>query len=120
MACVAADLRALFEAFYQIDTQGCEGGRKTAENAGRNGDDIKAFRRGSQTTTFVTWGFRRSYNQAAQVPSSNVTCTSPRSPSINCRIVLAFVSMTHSITILPAAFLTAIEILSLCTSMPIY
>jgi len=39
MACVAADLRALFEAFYQIDTQGCEGGRKTAENAGRNGDD---------------------------------------------------------------------------------
>src|SRR5260370_5246388 len=28
--------------------------------------------------------------------------------------------MTHSITTLPAEFLTAIEILSLCTSMPIY
>src|SRR6266446_5439587 len=30
----------------------------------------------------------------------NVTCKSPRSPSINCRIMLAFVSITHSITIL--------------------
>jgi transposase len=49
-----------------------------------------------------------------------VTCKSPRSPSINCRIMLALVSMTHSITTLPAAFLTAIAILSLCTSMPIY
>src|SRR5215471_9438852 len=28
--------------------------------------------------------------------------------------------MTHSITILPAAFRTAIEMLSLCTSIPIY
>jgi len=34
--------------------------------------------------------------------------------------MLVFVSMTLSITILPAAFLTAIEMLSLCTSMPIY
>src|SRR5215472_9046216 len=49
-----------------------------------------------------------------------VTCKSPRSPSINCRIMLAFVSMTPSITIFPAAFLTAIEMLSLCTSIPIY
>src|SRR5271168_690499 len=32
----------------------------------------------------------------------------------------ALVSITHSITIFPASFLTAIEILSLCTSMPIY
>src|ERR1700756_5343468 len=79
-----------------------------------------AFLRGSQTTSLVTWGFSRSYNQAAQVPSSKVTCTSPRSPSTNCRIMLAFVSMTHSIAILPAAFLTAIEMLSLCTSKPIY
>ena len=70
--------------------------------------------------SLVTWGFSKSYNQAAQVPSSNVTCTSPRSPSTNCRIMFAFVSMTHSITTLPAAFLTAIEMLSLCTSMPIY
>jgi len=28
----------------------------------------------------VTYGFNRSYNQAAQVPSSNVTYKSPRSP----------------------------------------
>ena len=34
--------------------------------------------------------------------------------------LLAFVSMTHSIPIFPEAFMTAIEILSLCTSMPIY
>src|SRR3984957_16543141 len=81
---------------------------------------IEAFFRGSHTTSFVTCGLNRSYYQAAQVPSSNVTCTSPRSPSTNCRIMLAFVSITHSITILQAAFLTAIEILSLCTSMPIY
>src|SRR5271154_3021611 len=81
---------------------------------------MEAFFRGSHTTNFVTCGFSRSYNQAAQVPSSNVTCTSPRSPSINCRIMLAFVSITHSITIFPASFMTAIEMLSLCTSMPIY
>jgi hypothetical protein len=30
----------------------------------------------------------------------------------NCRIMLAFVSITHSITIFPEAFMTAIEILS--------
>src|SRR5580698_8013122 len=81
---------------------------------------IEAFLRGSHTTNFVTCGFNRSYSQAAEVPSSNVTCKSPRSPSINCRITLAFVSITHSITIFPAAFLTAIEMLSLCTSIPIY
>jgi hypothetical protein len=34
--------------------------------------------------------------------------------------MLAFVSMTHSITIFPTAFLTAIEMLSLCTSIPKY
>jgi hypothetical protein len=28
--------------------------------------------------------------------------------------------MTHSITILPMEFLTAIEVLSVCTSIPIY
>ena len=78
------------------------------------------FFRGSHTTNFVTCGFSRSYNHAADVPSSKVTCRSPRSPSINCRIMLAFVSMTDSITTLPTEFMTAIEILSLCTSMPIY
>jgi hypothetical protein len=35
---------------------------------------MEAFFRGSHTTTFVTCGFNRSYNQAAEVPSSNVTC----------------------------------------------
>src|ERR1700722_15824664 len=80
----------------------------------------KAFFRGLHTTSSVTCGFSRSYNQPAQVPSSNVRCTSPRSPSINCRRVLALVSMTHSITTLPAEFRTAIEMLSLCTSKPIY
>jgi hypothetical protein len=35
-------------------------------------------------------------------------------------IVLALVSITDSVTIFPAAFLTAIEILSLRTSMPMY
>src|ERR1700676_123308 len=81
---------------------------------------MEAFFRGSHTTNSVTRGFSKSYNQAAQVPSSNVTCRSPRSPSINCRITLAFVSITHSITIFPASFLTAIEMLSLCTSIPTY
>jgi hypothetical protein len=59
----------------------------------------------------------KSCNQAAEVPSSNVTCKSPRSPSINCRIMLAFVSITHSITIFPAPFITALVMLSLCTSI---
>src|ERR1700688_431391 len=81
---------------------------------------MEAFFRGSHTTNSVTCGFSKSYNQAAQVPSSNVTCKSPRSPSINCRITLAFVSITHSITIFPTRFPTAIEMLSLCTSIPIY
>src|SRR5580698_9671013 len=81
---------------------------------------MEAFFRGSHTTNFVTWGFSRSYNQAAEVPSSKVTCESPRSPAIKSRTMLAFVSMTHSITIFPAPFLTAIEMLSWCTSMPIY
>jgi hypothetical protein len=52
----------------------------------------KAFFLGLHTTTSVTCGFSRSYNQAAQVPSSNVTCKSPRNPSIHCRMVLALVS----------------------------
>jgi hypothetical protein len=78
------------------------------------------FFRVLHTSTSLTWGFSRSYNQAAQVPSSNVTRISPRSPSMNCKMVLALVSMTHSITTLPTEFLTATEILSVCTSMPIY
>ena len=35
-------------------------------------------------------------------------------------MVLALVSMMHSITSLPEEFRTAIEIVSLCTSNPIY
>src|SRR5215469_2602038 len=79
-----------------------------------------AFFRGLQTSTPDTRGFSRSYNQAAQVPSSKVTRISPRSPSMNCKMVLALVSMTLSITTLPTEFLTQIEMLSLCTSIPIY
>src|ERR1700731_341282 len=78
------------------------------------------FFRGSHTTSFAACGFSRSYNQVAQVPSSKVTCNSPRSPWIKSKRMFALVSITHSLTIFPAAFRTAIEILSLCTSMPIY
>src|SRR6516162_1002797 len=79
-----------------------------------------AFFRGLQTSTPDTRGFSKSYHQAAQVPSSKVTRKSPRSPSMNCKMVLALVSMTLSITTLPTEFLTQIEMLSLCTSSPIY
>src|SRR5215469_12626227 len=72
-----------------------------------------AFFRGLQTSTPDTRGFSKSYNQAAQVPSSKVTRKSPRSPSMNCKMVLALVSMTLSITTLPTEFLTQIEMLSL-------
>src|SRR5215469_10445673 len=80
----------------------------------------KALRRGSQTSTCCTWGWSRSYSQAAQVPSSQVTCSSPCSPWINCRMLLALVSTIDSITCLPLPFSTAITTASLCTSMPIY
>src|SRR5438067_7457326 len=44
MACAAAnDLPSLFEAFYQIGVQGCEGWRKTAENASRTSDDKREY-----------------------------------------------------------------------------
>ena len=36
----------------------------------------KALRRGLQTTISLTWGLSTSYSHAAQVPSSNVTCSS--------------------------------------------
>src|SRR5712664_3970291 len=78
------------------------------------------FFRGSHTTSLVTCGFNRSYNQVAQVPSSKVTCNFPCKPWIKSRMAFALVSITHSITIFPTSFLTAIEILSLCTSKPIY
>src|SRR5664279_4687724 len=76
--------------------------------------------RGSHTTSSVTCGFSKSYSQADQVPSSKVTCKSPRSPWINCKMVLALVSMIDSITSFPSPFITAMAIASLCTSMPIY
>src|ERR1700746_2579464 len=81
----------------------------------------KALRRGLQTTTSCTCDCSRSYSQDAQVPSSQVTCNSPRRPWINCRRLLALVStMDDSITSFPLPFRTAITIASLCTSMPIY
>src|SRR5271156_3985214 len=78
------------------------------------------LRRGLHTTSSATCGLIRSYNQAAQVPSSNVTCKLPRRPLRKPRMVLALVSIVHSITSLPEEFRTAIEIASLCTSIPIY
>src|ERR1700693_278304 len=80
----------------------------------------RALRRGLHTTSSVTCGLIKSYNQAAQVPSSNVTCRLPRRPLRKSRMVMALVSITHSITSLPEEFRTAIEIASLCTSIPIY
>src|SRR5262244_1613256 len=53
---------------------------------------LTAFFRVLHTRTSVTWDFSRSDNQVAQVPSSKTTRKSPRSPSRNCRRVLALVS----------------------------
>src|SRR5215813_861424 len=80
----------------------------------------RAFFRGSQTNTCVTWGCSRAYNQAAQVPSSKVTCKLPRSPWMNCRMVSALVSRMASIINLPLESNTATEIVAWCTSSPIY
>jgi hypothetical protein len=44
----------------------------------------------------------------------------PRKPWRNCRMLLALVSMTDSITSFPPSFTTAITMASLCTSIPIY
>src|SRR6516225_4778024 len=76
-------------------------------------DFSKAFLRGLHTVTLLTYGLSRSYNQAAQVPSSKVTSRFPRSPRTNCRIVAALVSRMDSITTLPAEFITATAIASL-------
>src|SRR5450631_4272296 len=58
----------------------------------------KALRRGLQTTMCCTCGCSRSYSQAAQVPSSQVTWSSPRRPWRNCRMLLALVSRMVSMT----------------------
>src|ERR1700693_994168 len=55
-------------------------------------------------------------SQGAHVPSSQVTCNSPRRPWINCRMLLALVSIIDSITSLPLLLRTAITTPSLCTS----
>jgi putative transposase len=55
---------------------------------------------------------------AACVPSSKVTFTCPRSSLRKSRMVAAPVSMTDSITSLPSAFKTAMQMLALCTSSP--
>src|SRR2546429_1462679 len=72
----------------------------------------RAFLRGLQTTTLATWGLSRSYNQAAQVPSSKVTDKVPRSPAKNSRMVEAFVSRMDSITTLPLVSITATEMVA--------
>ena len=56
----------------------------------------RAAFRGSQTTSRLTWGFKRSCNQAAEVPSSKVRDRVPCSPWINSTIVDALVSSKHS------------------------
>src|SRR5229473_315071 len=71
-----------------------------------------AFFRGSQTNTCVTCGLSKSCNQAAQVPSSKVTCKLPRRPWINCRRVPVFVSRMDSITNLPVESRTVAEIVA--------
>src|ERR1039457_2233854 len=80
----------------------------------------RAFFRGLHTSTSLTWGLSKSCSHAAQVPSSKVTCKLPHSPWINWRMVVAFVSTTHSITSLPVESRTAAEIVAWCTSNPIY
>src|SRR2546430_8353712 len=40
----------------------------------------RAAFRGSQTTSWLTWGFKRSCNQAAEVPSSKVRDRVPCNP----------------------------------------
>jgi hypothetical protein len=69
--------------------------------------------RGLQTSTPA-----RALQQIVQASgpgsSSKVTRKSPCSPSMNCKMVLALVSMTLSTTTLPTEFLTQIEMLSLC------
>src|SRR5580704_14611389 len=73
----------------------------------------KALRRGLQTTISLTWGLSTSYSHAAQVPSSNVTCSSPRSPCRKSSTVLDLFSTIDSMTNFPAPFTTAIAIASL-------
>jgi hypothetical protein len=54
----------------------------------------------------------RSYNQAADVPRSKLTCKLPRSPWINSRMVAASISRMDSITTLPLEFRKATEIVA--------
>jgi hypothetical protein len=55
-----------------------------------------------------------------KLPSSNVTCRSPRNPCINSRIVVDFVSITDSMIGFPATSSTATEIVAVWTSMLMY
>src|SRR5882724_3536461 len=72
----------------------------------------RAAFRGSQTSSRLTWGLRRSCNQAAQVPSSKVRDRVPCSPWMNSTIVDALVSSRHSMISLPAASITATEMVA--------
>src|SRR5215831_12721888 len=60
----------------------------------------------------ATCGLSKSYNQAAQVPSSKVTDKVPRSPPKNSRMVEAFVSRMDSMINLPIESITATEIVA--------
>ena len=72
----------------------------------------KAILRGLHTAKLATRGLSRSYSQAAQVPSSNVTDKVPRSPAKNSRMVAAFVSRMDSMITLPMGSITAAQIVA--------
>src|ERR1022692_707159 len=72
-------------------------------------------------TSYAIPPFARKYQTSCQTCHLDfLTHKLPRSPWMNSSTVAAFVSMMHSISTFPAASLTAIEMLALCTSMPIY
>jgi hypothetical protein len=81
---------------------------------------MEAFFRGSHPSNFVTCGFSKSYNQAAEVPSSKREVQVPAQPIDKLQNHAAFRRDHAFHHDLSAPFITAIEILSLCTSMPIY
>jgi hypothetical protein len=59
-------------------------------------NNVRAFLRGLQASTWVTCGWSRSYNQADQVPSAKVTCKLPRRPRINDEaMALVLINFVH-------------------------
>ena len=75
---------------------------------------------GSQTMTLATCGWIKSYSQLAWVPSSNATCNVPRWLLRKSRIVDPLVSMMDYARTFPALSSTAITVIAVGTSLPIY